>query len=105
MYVDPVEFRKVMTGDLSQDKTNVTASAQRPVSFNIATELSEFAAWHTVPSFAIVATQDNTIGTANELATAQRAHARTVEVQASQFVMISKPEAVVRVIESAVGQR
>ena len=45
------------------------------------------------------------IGTANELAMAQRAHAQTVEVQASHFVMISQPEAVVSVIESAAGQR
>ena len=54
---------------------------------------------------AIVATQDNAIGTANELAMAQRAHAQTVEVTASHFVMISKPQAVVSVIELAVGQR
>ena len=105
LYVDPAEFRKVMTSDLSQDKTNIIAAAQRPVSLNVATEQSEFAAWHTVPSFAIVATQDNAIGTANELAMAQRAHAQTVEVQASHFVMISQPEAVVSVIESAAGQR
>ena len=105
LYVDPAEFRKVMTGDLPQDKANVIAAAQRPVSLNVATEPSEFAAWRTVPSFAIVATQDNAIGTANELAMAQRAHAQTVEVQASHFVMISQPEAVVSVIESAAGQR
>ena len=54
---------------------------------------------------AIVATQDNAIGTANELAMVQRAHAQTVEVQASHFVMISKPEAVLSVIELAAGQR
>ena len=105
MYVDPAEFRKVMTGDLSPNKTNVIAAAQRPVSLNVAIEPSEFAAWHTVPSFAIVATQDNAIGTANELAMAQRADAQTVEVQASHFVMISQPEAVVSVIESAAGQQ
>ena len=32
LYVDPADFREVMTGDLSQDKTNVIAAAQRPVS-------------------------------------------------------------------------
>jgi len=95
----------VMTGDLSPDKTNVLAAAQRGVSPILSNEKSEFAAWHTARSFAIVATQDNAIGTANELAMAQRAHAQTVEVQASHFVMISQPEAVVSVIESAAGQR
>jgi len=104
LYIEPADFHKVMTGDLSQDKTNVLAAAQRGVSPTLSTEPSEFAAWHTVPTFAIVATEDNAIGTANERVMAQRANAQVVEVQASHFVMISHPEAVVSVIESA-GQR
>src|SRR6516165_6106357 len=78
LYIDPAHFREVMTGDLSQDEANVLAATQRPVSPNLATEPSEFAAWHTVPSFAIVATEDNAIGVANERVMAQRAHAKTV---------------------------
>ena len=105
LYVNPTDFREVMAGDLSPDRTNILAAAQRPVSVTVATEPSEFAAWHTVPSFAIVATEDNAIGVANERVMAQRAHAQTVEVQASHFVMISQHEAVVSVIESASGQR
>ena len=105
LYVDPAHFRDVMASDLSPDKTNVLAVAQRGVSLNVATEASEFAAWHTVPSFAIIATEDNAIGAANELVMAQRAHAQTVEVRASHFVMISRPGAVVRLIESAAAQR
>jgi alpha-beta hydrolase superfamily lysophospholipase len=91
LYVDPAHFREVMAGDLSPDTTNVLAAAQRPVSPTASTEASEFAAWHTVPSFAIVATEDNAIGVANERVMAQRAQAKTVEVRASQFVMISRP--------------
>jgi len=105
LYVDPADFRKVMAGDLSHGTTNVLAAAQREVSPTLSTEKSEFAAWHTVPSFAIVATQDNAIGTANERVMAERAHAQTIEVEASHFVMISHPEAVVSVIESAAAQR
>ena len=105
LYIDPAHFREVMTGDLSPDKTDVLAAAQRPVSPTLATEASKFAAWRTVPSFAIVATEDNAIGVANERVMAQRAHAHTVEVRASHFVMISRPGAVVRLIESAAAQR
>jgi len=105
LYVDPAHFRDVMASDLSPDKTNVLAVAQRGVSLNVATEASEFAAWHTVPSFAIVSTEDNAIGAANELVMAQRAHAQTVEVRASHFVMISQSRAVVKLIESAAAQR
>ena len=105
LYIDPAHFREVMTGDLSQDEANVLAGAQRPVSPTASTEPSEFAAWHTVPSFAIVATEDNAIGVANERVMAQRAHAKTVEVQASHFVMLSRPGPVVRLIEAAAAQR
>ena len=105
LYIDPAHFREVMTGDLSQGEANVLAAAQRPVSPTASTEPSEFAAWHTVPSFAIVATEDNAIGVANERVMAQRAQAKTVEVRASHFVMISRPGPVVRLIESAAAQR
>ena len=105
LYIDPPHFREVMTGDLSQDEANVLAAAQRPVSPNLATEPSEFAAWHTVPLFAIVATEDNAIGVANERVMAQRAHAKSIEVRASHFVLISRPRPVVRLIESAAAQR
>ena len=106
LYVDPAHFREVMAGDLSPDTTNVLAAAQRPVSPAAATEVSEFAAWHTVPSFALVATEDNAIGVANERVMAQRAARKhTVEVRASHFVMISRPGAVVRLIESAAAHR
>jgi pimeloyl-ACP methyl ester carboxylesterase len=105
LYVDPAHFRQVMTSDLFPKTTNVLAAGQRPVSSTVATEVSEFAAWHTVPSFAIIATEDNAIGAANERVMAQRAHAQMVEVQASHFVMISQPRAVVSLIKSAATQR
>jgi len=104
LYLDPAQFRDVMAGDLSGDTTNVLAAAQRGVSPTVGTEPSEFAAWHTVPSFAIVATEDNAIGAANLRVMAQRAHAQTVEVRASHLVMVSRPRAVVSLIESAAGQ-
>jgi len=104
LYIDSAVFRTVMAGDLSRDETDVLAAAQRGTSPSLSTEKSQFAAWHTVPSFAIVATEDNAIGTANLRVMAERAHARTVEVEASHFLMISEPEAVVSVIESAAGR-
>jgi pimeloyl-ACP methyl ester carboxylesterase len=105
LYIDPAQFRKVLAGDLSPGQTNVLAAAQRGISPTASTEASEFAAWHTVPSFAIVSTQDNAIGVANERVMARRAQAKTVEVQASHFVIMSEPDAVVSLIESAAAQR
>jgi pimeloyl-ACP methyl ester carboxylesterase len=103
--IDPRSFRQVLAGDLPRDKTSVLAAGQRPVSLTAFTDTTQFAAWHTLPSFAIVATEDRAIGAANERVMAQRAHAQTVEVKASHLVMLSHAEAVVRVIESAAAPR
>lgn len=104
-YVDPAHFREVMAGDLPEEKTKLLAASQRPAALNAFSDKTEFAAWHTVPSFAIVSTEDNAVGTANERYMAQRAHAQTTEIDASHLVMISHPDAVVAVIESAAAER
>jgi pimeloyl-ACP methyl ester carboxylesterase len=104
-YVDPANFREVMAGDLPEDKTNRLAASQRPAAVNSMSEKTEFAAWRTVPSFAIVATGDNAVGAENERFMAQRAHAHTTEIDASHLVMISQPDAVVKVIEAAATGR
>src|SRR5262249_5894501 len=83
------------------DKTNLLAASQRPAALNAFSDQTEFAAWHAVPSFAIVSTRDNAVGTENERFMAQRAHPQTTEVEASHLVMLSHPDRVVKVIESA----
>ena len=102
VYVDPTHFHAVMAGDLPQEKAKLLATTQRPVAASSFSEKSQFAAWHTVPSFAIYGTEDRALGTANARFMAQRAHAQITEVNgASHLVMLSHPEAVVKVIESA----
>ena len=55
------------------------------------------------PSWALVATQDNTIGTRNTRFMANRAApSRTVEVDASHAVLLSQPQAVVDLVDEAV---
>jgi len=106
LYIDsPADFKNVLAADLSTQQVSILAADQRGVSANANTEPSEFAAWHTVPSFAIVPTADNAIGTANELFMAQRANAKTVKVQgATHFVLMSQPKTVASVIEAAAGR-
>ncbi len=104
-YVDPAHFREVMAGDVPEEKTKLLATSQRPAAVNAFSDKTEFAAWHTVPSFAIVSTADNAVGTENERYMAQRAHAQTTEIEASHLVMISHPDEVVAVIESAAEER
>ncbi len=102
-YIDPVNFRQVFAADLPAKQTAVMAATQRPASLVAFGEPSAFAAWKTIPAFALVATEDNAIGTANVRAMAQHAGAQIVEVKASHAVLVSQPNAVVRLIHTAAG--
>jgi pimeloyl-ACP methyl ester carboxylesterase len=102
-YIDPANFRQVFAADLTAQQTAVMAATQRPASLVALLEPSAFAAWKSIPSFALVATADNAIGTANVRAMAQHAGAHIVEVKASHAVLVSQPNAVVRLIHAAAG--
>jgi pimeloyl-ACP methyl ester carboxylesterase len=102
-YIDPENFREVFAADLPAKQTKMMAATQRPASLVALGEPSAFAAWKSIPSFALVATEDNAIGTPNLRAMAQHAGAHIVEVKASHVVMLSQPNAVVRLIHTAAG--
>ena len=69
-------------------------------------ELSGQPAWRTLPSWAVIATQDNAIpGQAQEFM-AERAGSHVVRVEASHAVAISQPDAVADlIIEAAKATR
>src|SRR5262249_29545532 len=60
-------------------------------------------AWKTLPSWAIVATEDAGAGTDIVRSMARRAGARVTELKGSHAIMISQPQAVTDVILSAVA--
>ena len=79
------------------------AATQRPLDLAAVTTPSTAAAWKTIPAYCMVATADNTIGTANVRYMAERAclSSNIVEVDASHVVMISRPAAVADLILTA----
>jgi pimeloyl-ACP methyl ester carboxylesterase len=102
-YVNAEPFRKIFAADLPPEKTALLAAAQRPLALAAFTDRSGPPAWKTIPSWALVATQDNTIGTANTRFMARRAApSHTVEIEASHAVLLSHPDAVVDLIHEAV---
>jgi pimeloyl-ACP methyl ester carboxylesterase len=101
-YVNADPFRKIFAADLPAEKTALMAAGQRPLALAAFTDASGPPAWKTIPSWALVATQDNTIGTANTRFMAQRAApSHTVEIDASHAVLLSHPDAVVDLIHQA----
>jgi pimeloyl-ACP methyl ester carboxylesterase len=102
-YVKPEPFRKIFAADLPADETALMAATQRPLALAAFTDVSGPPAWKTIPSWALVATHDNTIGTANTRFMAQRAApSHTVEIDSSHAVLLSHPDAVLDLIHKAV---
>ncbi|MGH2355520.1 MAG: alpha/beta fold hydrolase [Chloroflexota bacterium] len=100
-YIKPELFQQIFAADLPASKTALMAATQRPLDVGSLFIPSAAAAWKTIPSYCMVATQDNTIGTANVRFMAERACDTPVEVDASHVVMISQPDAVADLIVTA----
>ncbi|WP_238017256.1 alpha/beta hydrolase [Dactylosporangium sp. AC04546] len=100
-YVKPAFFRDVFAGDLPRATTDVMAATQRPGDVHTLLEPSGVPAWKTIPSWYLVARNDNLIPAAAQRFMAQRARARTTEVGASHVAMISQPRATADVVRHA----
>jgi pimeloyl-ACP methyl ester carboxylesterase len=85
-------FRDVFAADVPRKLAAVMAASQRPASLVTLGEPSGAPAWASIPSWAVVPTKDNTIGTGNLRTMAKRAKAKITEVKgASHVVMVSQP--------------
>jgi pimeloyl-ACP methyl ester carboxylesterase len=99
--VDPSKFHDAFAADLPPDMTAVMAATQRPIAEAAFTDPSGAPAWKRLPCWAVVATGDLTVGTDLVRSMAQRAGARIVELEGSHVIMISRPDAVIEVIGTA----
>ncbi|GAA1844070.1 alpha/beta fold hydrolase [Asanoa iriomotensis] len=100
-YVKAAAFREVFAGDLPESVTAVMAATQRPADVHTLQEPSGRPAWRTVPTWYLVARNDNLIPAAAQRFMAKRAQARTVEIGASHVAMISEPAATADLIARA----
>jgi pimeloyl-ACP methyl ester carboxylesterase len=100
--IDPARLQEVFAADLSESQAAVLAATQRPISEVTFAEPTTAPAWKSLPTWAVVATGDKTLGTDVVRFCAERAGATIVEVEGSHVVMISQPQAVTDVILSAV---
>ncbi len=80
------------------------AATQRPWSGAAFGAPSGPPAWKTAPSWYLLCTEDKAIPPATQRFMAERANARIQEVAASHASMVSQPEAVTRLLLSAVEE-
>ncbi|WP_408057603.1 alpha/beta fold hydrolase [Streptomyces chiangmaiensis] len=101
LYIKADTFHDQFAADVPTHVTDLMAATQRPIAASALEEKATEAAWKTIPSFSLIATEDYNIPPAAQRFMAHRAHAHTVEVEASHAVSVSQPGAVIDLIEQA----
>lgn len=101
LYIQQPRLRGQFAADVARSTADLMAVAQRPVTNSALEEASGEPAWKTIPSWALVATEDLNIPAKTQRFMAERAGARTEEVRASHAVGVSQPDDVARLIGKA----
>jgi pimeloyl-ACP methyl ester carboxylesterase len=101
LYLKLDAFHATLAADTPERDATIAAICQRPVAATALDEKAQAAAWKTLPSWYLVTTADRAIHPDAQRFMAHRAHARTVEVDASHAVARSQPAAVAELIRAA----
>ena len=101
LYIDPAKFRATFAADVPAGIAAQMAAGQRPINSAAAAGISPEAAWHDIPSWFLLAKQDQAISPDLERFMAARAHAHLTEINSSHAAMVSHPDAVTALIETA----
>ena len=101
--VDPEHFHDVFCADLSVSDATFLAHTQRPLLATAFEDPAAGAAWRTKPSWAVFGTEDRPVVPPLHRFQYDRAGSTMTEVEgASHFLMLSRPDAVARVIRDSV---
>jgi pimeloyl-ACP methyl ester carboxylesterase len=101
LYVDRTKFHDVVCKDIPLADARIAAATQKPVSGSVFTASVPGAAWKTIPSWYIVASDDQAINPDLERFYAKRIGATTTEIKSSHVPFLSHPKDVAKVIEAA----
>ena len=100
-YIKKEPFHDVFAGDLPRATTDLMWATQRAADLRALQEPSGVPAWRTIPSWYLVARDDRVIIARLHRFMAQRAGARTIEVDASHVAMIAQPAVTADLIKRA----
>ena len=87
--------------DLSEADRWLIAASQRPIALGANIAATEAAAWKSIPSWAVIGTDDRVIPPATQRSLAERAGSTITEVAASHVSMVSQPRVTIDAILSA----
>ena len=102
LYLDRELFPETFAADVDPETAAQMAATQRPWSAAAAATPSGPPGWRSIPSWYLLGTQDRAIPPAGQRFMAERGNAKIEELAASHASMVSQPEAVTRLILSAI---
>jgi len=100
-FLKPSTVHESFAQDLPEADRWVIAASQRPIALQANVSPTETAAWATIPSWAVIGTEDRVIPPATQRRMAERAGSTITEVDASHVSMVSRPEVAVAAIRAA----
>jgi pimeloyl-ACP methyl ester carboxylesterase len=95
------DFVEHFAADVDRPRARVMHAVQQPLAASTLEDVMGVPAWRALPSWYLVATHDEAIPPDAERSFAARMGATTVEVESSHVPMISHPDAVVDLVETA----
>ncbi len=101
LYIDTNKFRDAFAQDVPLRETRIMAVTQKPLNGSILGASTAQAAWRTIPSWYLVATEDHALSPDLERFYAKRMGAHTTEVRSSHVMFISHANEVAKAIEEA----
>jgi pimeloyl-ACP methyl ester carboxylesterase len=95
------DFVDHFAGDVDRARAKVMHAVQQPIAMSIFEEVMGVPAWKTLPSWYLVAADDEALPPEAERLFASRMGATTVEIHSSHVAMVSHPGEVAELIETA----
>lgn len=99
--IDRARFKAVFAGDAPDRERSVMAASQKPINSQIFGHTFAVPAWKEVPSWYLVASEDQAINPALQRMFANRMGATVREVNTSHVPFVSSPGAVMGIIKEA----
>ena len=99
------EFVQHFAADVDPVRAKVMHSVQQPIAGSIFSEAMGVPAWKSLPSWYLIATQDQAIPPDAQRMFASRMGATSIEVPASHVAMVSRPDEAAQLIKTAAEAR
>ncbi len=100
-YVSPAKFKAGFAHDVSDADAAFMSASQVPINMSAFGTKLENAAWHTKPSWAVIATEDKAFDQAMLIHMAERIGAKITKVSASHALFMTQPAVISDTIDQA----